>query len=153
MPESGIDPLPVRLPGMGAVALPPTSPDAVFDAHRPLLFSLAYRMLGSAMDAEDVVQECWLRWASADVEAVRSPRAFLVTAARNPVRGAERVARLLLGLVHKSAALGVEAAPTLVNGQPGAVLTLAGQAYAVLTADAGTTVGSTPSTSSSTPRS
>jgi DNA-directed RNA polymerase specialized sigma24 family protein len=34
----------------------------VFDRHRPLLFSIAYRMLGSVMDAEDVVQEAYLRW-------------------------------------------------------------------------------------------
>ena len=37
-------------------------PDGIFDRHRPLLFSIAYRMLGSVMDAEDVVQEAYLRW-------------------------------------------------------------------------------------------
>ena len=37
-------------------------PSGVFDPHRPLLFSIAYRMLGSVMDAEDVVQEAYLRW-------------------------------------------------------------------------------------------
>ena len=50
----------------------------VFLAHRNLLFTVAYEMLGSAADAEDVVQETWLRWAEADHSAVRDPRAYLV---------------------------------------------------------------------------
>jgi RNA polymerase sigma-70 factor (ECF subfamily) len=49
-----------------------------FARHRSLLFTVAYEMLGSASDAEDVVQETWLRWANADQEAVRDPRAYLV---------------------------------------------------------------------------
>jgi RNA polymerase sigma-70 factor (TIGR02957 family) len=49
-----------------------------FTAHRSLLFTVAYEMLGSAADADDVVQETWLRWAEADQEAVRDPRAYLV---------------------------------------------------------------------------
>jgi RNA polymerase sigma-70 factor (ECF subfamily) len=49
-----------------------------FMAHRSLLFTVAYEMLGSAADAEDVVQETWLRWAEADQSAVREPRAYLV---------------------------------------------------------------------------
>ncbi len=48
-----------------------------FDEHRPLLFSIAYRMLGSASDAEDVVQDAWLRYRGA--EDIRSPRAFAAT--------------------------------------------------------------------------
>jgi RNA polymerase sigma-70 factor (ECF subfamily) len=50
----------------------------IFEQHRPLLFSIAYRMLGSAMDAEDVVQEAYLRWREAQAE-VRSPKAYLST--------------------------------------------------------------------------
>jgi RNA polymerase sigma-70 factor (ECF subfamily) len=50
-----------------------------FDSLRPYLFSIAYRMLGSAMDAEDVVQDSYLRWAAADRDEVRSPKAFLAT--------------------------------------------------------------------------
>ena len=50
---------------------------SAFDEHRPLLFSIAYRMLGSASDAEDVVQDAWLRYHGAD--DVRSPRAFAAT--------------------------------------------------------------------------
>ncbi|MGI8855597.1 MAG: RNA polymerase sigma-70 factor [Thermomicrobiales bacterium] len=52
---------------------------AVFNAHRPLLFSIAYRMLGSAMDAEDVVQEAFLRWRQRDATAVASPKSYLTT--------------------------------------------------------------------------
>ena len=50
-----------------------------FDQHRPLLFSIAYRMLGSASDAEDVVQDAWMRYSSADPESIRSPRSFATT--------------------------------------------------------------------------
>ncbi|MGA5449161.1 RNA polymerase sigma-70 factor [Streptomyces umbrinus] len=47
-------------------------------AHRSLLFTVAYEMLGSAADAEDVLQESWLRWADVDPSQVRDPRAYLV---------------------------------------------------------------------------
>jgi RNA polymerase sigma-70 factor (ECF subfamily) len=49
-----------------------------FLAHRSLLFTVAYEMLGSAADAEDVLQETWLRWAGVDLGAVRAQRAYLV---------------------------------------------------------------------------
>ena len=49
-----------------------------FARHRSLLFTVAYELLGSASDAEDVVQETWLRWADVDQAAVREPRAYLV---------------------------------------------------------------------------
>ncbi|MEW1722916.1 RNA polymerase sigma-70 factor [Streptomyces sp. NPDC093109] len=49
-----------------------------FVAHRNLLFTVAYEMLGSAADAEDVLQETWLRWVKADLEEVRDQRAYLV---------------------------------------------------------------------------
>jgi len=49
-----------------------------FVAHRNLLFTVAYEMLGSAADAEDVLQETWLRWASIDLEPVLDQRAYLV---------------------------------------------------------------------------
>ncbi len=49
-----------------------------FVTHRNLLFTVAYEMLGSAADAEDVVQEAWLRWTGVDRAEVRDPRAFLV---------------------------------------------------------------------------
>lgn len=49
-----------------------------FVDHRNLLFTIAYEMLGSAVDAEDVVQEAWLSWAGVDQAEVRDPRAYLV---------------------------------------------------------------------------
>jgi RNA polymerase sigma-70 factor (TIGR02957 family) len=52
--------------------------DDPFVTHRSLLFTVAYEMLGSAADAEDVVQETWLRWAGVDHAEVREPRAYLV---------------------------------------------------------------------------
>ncbi|WP_432105750.1 RNA polymerase sigma-70 factor [Streptomyces sp. bgisy091] len=56
-------------------------PDAAtesFVAHRNLLFTVAYEMLGSAADAEDVLQETWLRWSGVDLDEVRDRRAYLV---------------------------------------------------------------------------
>jgi RNA polymerase sigma-70 factor, ECF subfamily len=49
-----------------------------FVSHRNLLFTVAYEMLGSAADAEDVLQETWLRWAGVDLDIVRDQRAYLV---------------------------------------------------------------------------
>jgi RNA polymerase sigma-70 factor (TIGR02957 family) len=49
-----------------------------FVAHRGLLFTVAYEMLGSAADAEDVLQESWLRWASIDHSLLSDPRAYLI---------------------------------------------------------------------------
>jgi RNA polymerase sigma-70 factor (ECF subfamily) len=49
-----------------------------FIVHRNLLFTVAYEMLGSAADAEDVLQETWLRWANVDLETVQDQRAYLV---------------------------------------------------------------------------
>lgn len=70
---------------MGRVASSDTAADTaadtathVFQEHRSLLTGVAYRMLGRVTDAEDVVQEAWLRWSGADREAVREPRGYLV---------------------------------------------------------------------------
>jgi RNA polymerase sigma-70 factor (TIGR02957 family) len=49
-----------------------------FLAHRNLLFTAAYELLGSAADAEDVLQETWLRWVDVDLDTVRNQRAYLV---------------------------------------------------------------------------
>ncbi|MFQ6327783.1 RNA polymerase sigma-70 factor [Nocardia sp. CWNU-33] len=49
-----------------------------FVTHRNLLFTVAYEMLGSAADAEDVLQETWMKWADVDLDAVREQRAYLV---------------------------------------------------------------------------
>lgn len=59
----------------------PSQPDdwaTVFDRLRPRLTRLAYRMLGSVADAEDVVQDAWLRWQRTETPEVRDPAAFLV---------------------------------------------------------------------------
>jgi RNA polymerase sigma-70 factor (ECF subfamily) len=54
---------------------------AQFEQFRSLLFSLAYRMLSSRSDAEDIVQESYLRWQSASAEEIRSPKSYLTTVA------------------------------------------------------------------------
>jgi RNA polymerase sigma-70 factor (TIGR02957 family) len=51
---------------------------AVFDRHRRLLFTVAYEMLGSVADAEDAVQDAWMRWSSSDRSDVADPKAYLV---------------------------------------------------------------------------
>ncbi|MEV7772260.1 RNA polymerase sigma factor SigJ [Kitasatospora sp. NPDC086791] len=56
----------------------PAAPDA-FEANRRYLGSVAYRLLGSFTDAEDVLQDAWLRWQAADRSTVADPRAFLTT--------------------------------------------------------------------------
>jgi RNA polymerase sigma-70 factor (ECF subfamily) len=61
---------------MGVVAIDTAT--EVFEEHRPVLMGVAYRMLGRVADAEDVVQEAWLRWSGADRTEVREPRAYLV---------------------------------------------------------------------------
>ncbi|WP_199547121.1 RNA polymerase sigma-70 factor [Streptomyces sp. N35] len=57
---------------------PLDSATEAFVRHRNLLFTVAYEMLGSAADAEDVLQETWLRWVAVDTAAVREQRAYLV---------------------------------------------------------------------------
>src|SRR5262249_3857865 len=52
---------------------------ATFDRYRGLLFSIAYRMLGTVADAEDILQETFIRWHQLSGENIGSPRAFLVT--------------------------------------------------------------------------
>jgi RNA polymerase sigma-70 factor, ECF subfamily len=52
---------------------------ATFDQYRSLLFSIAYRMLGSVADAEDMLQETYIRWQQTSEDHIRSPRSFLVT--------------------------------------------------------------------------
>jgi len=56
----------------------PDSATEAFLTHRNLLFTVAYELLGSAADSEDVLQETWLRWAGVDLGTVRDQRAYLV---------------------------------------------------------------------------
>ncbi|MEW1723267.1 RNA polymerase sigma factor SigJ [Streptomyces sp. NPDC093109] len=73
----------------------------VFEAHRAVLTAVAYRMLGGVADAEDVVQEAWLRWSAHDTSEVREPRAYLV---RITTRLA--IDRLRLARTHREAYVG-----------------------------------------------
>ncbi|WP_232835766.1 sigma-70 family RNA polymerase sigma factor [Actinocorallia populi] len=66
----------------------------IFDEIRPRLFGIAYRMLGSVQEAEDVVQDAWLRWQSCDRSAVANPAAFLATATTRLSINTARSARL-----------------------------------------------------------
>jgi RNA polymerase sigma-70 factor (TIGR02957 family) len=59
----------------------PDEAATVFDRHRRLLFTVAYQMLGSVADAEDTVQDAWLRWSSAPRDDVADPKAYLVRVA------------------------------------------------------------------------
>ena len=67
---------------------------AVFTSVRPRLFGIAYRMLGSATEAEDLVQEVWLRWQTCDRGAVVNPAAFLATTATRLAINALQSARV-----------------------------------------------------------
>src|SRR5690606_26469077 len=53
----------------------------IFHALRPRLMGIAYRMLGTRTDAEDILHDTWLRWQTADVSEIRSPEAWLKTTA------------------------------------------------------------------------
>ncbi|MGN9779156.1 RNA polymerase sigma-70 factor [Micromonospora sp. H33] len=65
----------------------------VFDEHRSLLFSVAYRILGAAADAEDAVQDAWLKWSAADRSQVADPKAYLVRIVSNLAMDRLRSAR------------------------------------------------------------
>jgi RNA polymerase sigma-70 factor (TIGR02957 family) len=66
---------------------------AVFAEVRPRLFGIAYRMLGSAIDAEDLLQDVWLRWQTCDRSAVTNPAAYLATTTTRLAINAGRTAR------------------------------------------------------------
>src|SRR3954454_6605490 len=66
---------------------------AVFAGVRPRLFGIAYRMLGSVTDAEDLVQDVWLRWQTSDRSAVMNPAAYLATAITRLAINASQSAR------------------------------------------------------------
>ena len=76
-----------------------------FEQHRPDLFGLAYRMLGSAAEAEDVVQDAWLRSAGAETSDIRSPRAYLMTVVTR-LAGSPEIGPRHPGAVRRSVAAG-----------------------------------------------
>ena len=65
----------------------------VFEAHRDLMFAVAYRMLGTITDAEDAVQDAWLRWSAASRSEVADPRAYLARIVANTALNRLRSAR------------------------------------------------------------
>jgi DNA-directed RNA polymerase specialized sigma24 family protein len=67
---------------------------ASFEAARPRLFGIAYRTLESAADAEDVVQDTWIRWQRTDRNQVRDTAAFLATTTKRAALGAFRASAL-----------------------------------------------------------
>jgi RNA polymerase sigma-70 factor (TIGR02957 family) len=62
---------------------PVTSDEQTFSEYRKLLFAIAYRLLGSAADAEDVVQDAWFKWSGADRSRVSDPKAYLARIVSN----------------------------------------------------------------------
>lgn len=88
---------------------------STFYAVRPRLFGIAYRMLGSAAEAEDIVQDVWLRWQSANRRSVENPPAFL----------AKTTTRLCINLAHSARARRETCAgtwlpePADISGDPG----------------------------------
>jgi RNA polymerase sigma-70 factor, ECF subfamily len=89
---------------------------ALFNEHRSRLYGIAYRMLGSRADAEDMVQETYLRWHRADVERLQVPQAWLVTAITrlciDRLRAARTEREAYVGPWLPEPILGYEAAPS-----------------------------------------
>src|SRR6202035_1646912 len=84
---------------------PLREPQDPFIAHRSLLFTVAYEMLGSAADAEDVAQESGLRWADVDHSQVREPRVYLIRVvtrqALNRLRTVSRRREDAVAVIHR----------------------------------------------------
>src|SRR5262249_28996134 len=100
---------------MGEAARPEQPHVDAFETYRAYLFSIAYRMLGSAMDAEDMVQETYLRYQAASPGAIRSMKAYLTTI----------IARLCIDQLHlayqqRETYLGPWLPEPVLTGQPGA---------------------------------
>ncbi len=73
--------------------MPTVSDTEVFEAHRGLMFAMAYRMLGSVADAEDAIQDAWLRWTAVPRSDIAEPRAYLVRIITNTALNRLRSAR------------------------------------------------------------
>lgn len=69
---------------------PSTEQDELFAAHRPMMFAIAYEVLGTRADADDAVQDSYLHWAGMDPAGVRNPRAYLATIATRTALNAVR---------------------------------------------------------------
>jgi RNA polymerase sigma-70 factor (TIGR02957 family) len=82
-----------RRPGDPDLSRTMATDQTTFQTHRGLLFSVAYRILGSAADAEDVVQDAWFKWSAADRVQVAEPKAYLARIASNLAMDRLRSAR------------------------------------------------------------
>ena len=89
VPPSGVRPATVP----DASDAPGLSDADVFEAHRDLMFAVAYRMLGTITDAEDAVQDAWLRWSARTATQVADPRAYLARIAVNTALNRLRAVR------------------------------------------------------------
>ena len=74
-----VDEAPARAATVGRVCKVSDTDAASFQIVRPRLFGIAYRVLGSATEADDVVQDAWIRWQGTDRHKIRDPAAFLAT--------------------------------------------------------------------------
>jgi len=92
----------------------------VFTSERPRLFAIAYRMLGSASDAEDVLQDAWLRYRGADQADIRSPKAFAMTIVTrlclDRLKSARAARETYVGSRHLAAARSDRPAPERIVG-------------------------------------
>lgn len=88
---------------------------AQFTEHRPTLFQVAYRMLGSVADTEDVLQEVWLAWASCTRDDVQNPRAYLIRTTVN-----ESLRRLGRAYRRREAYIGPWLPEPLIDAEPDA---------------------------------
>ena len=93
-------------------------PLATFNEYRSLLFSIAYRMVGAVADAEDMLQDAFIRWQQAPRDDIRSPKA---PALPNLVHGATNIARAILGGMAKFAPKTFVTRLVEINGEPGFV--------------------------------
>jgi len=104
-----------------------------FEEQRPHLRAVAYRMLGSLSDADDAVQETWLRLSQADSDEVENLRAWLTTIVGRvslnmlPARKSRREEP-----IETFSRLSPDAKPALVNGAAGVVVVLGGRPFAVM---------------------
>src|SRR3712207_5079795 len=95
-------------------------PVVVFQRQRPRLLGLSYRILGSVADAEDVLQDAWIRWQQTDRAAVRNPDAFLTTVVTR--LSLDRLRRLR---AHREVYPGPWLPEPVANNDPAAVVELA----------------------------
>ena len=78
------------------------SPEEIFDAQRSRLFGIAYRMLGSRADAEDTVQDAYIRWHGSEPSELHNPKAWLATIVTRLCIDRLRAAKTEKGNIHRA---------------------------------------------------